>query len=57
MYKTEKIEVRISPADKRLIQAEAKRQGLTNSDLMRNAALKTARAKLKTARKALPQEK
>ena len=43
MYKTQKIEVRISPTDKRLIEIEAKRQGLTNSDFIRNLALKAAK--------------
>jgi uncharacterized protein (DUF1778 family) len=41
--KTEKIEIRISPAEKRLIEAEASRRGLNNSELLRAIALKAAR--------------
>jgi len=42
-YKTEKIEIRISPAEKRIIEAEASRRGLSNSELLRATALKAAK--------------
>jgi uncharacterized protein (DUF1778 family) len=41
--KTEKIEIRISPEEKRIIEAEADRRGLSNSELLRATALKAAK--------------
>lgn len=41
--KSEVMLIRISPAEKRIIEAEASRRGLSNSELLRATALKAAK--------------
>jgi uncharacterized protein (DUF1778 family) len=42
-YMSEKIELRITPREKLIIAAEAQRRGVSNSQLVREAALRLAK--------------